>query len=223
MCIKCGVCTDICYTGARESVGKEVTLDQVMTEVERDIPFFDESGGGVTLTGGEPLLQADFAHALLQMCKQKGIHTTLDTCGYVPRDVFDKICAQTDLILYDLKIMDEELHSKYTGVSNDRILQNLIYLSRLGRPVIIRVPLIPGINDDYDNIHRIGSFVSALHNIHSIEVLPYHELGFHKYQQFLKEYTLSGLHTPGEEQVRKVKNIFTDFGLTVTSRNEQYD
>ncbi len=223
ICIRCGTCTDMCYTGARETAGKEMTVDQVMAEIEGDIVFYDESGGGVTLSGGEPLLQVDFARTLLENCKRKEIHTSIDTCGYALWEELRKVCEHTDLILYDLKLMDAEKHREYTGVSNDIVLTNLQNLSRLGHNIIIRIPLIPGVNDDNENIHGIGSFAASLPYINCIEILPYHGLGIHKYQRFLKQFTLSDIQPPSRERISEIINMLTNFGLNVTSRNSQYD
>jgi pyruvate formate lyase activating enzyme len=215
ICIRCGTCTELCYADAREMVGTIMTVDQVMAEIEKDIAFYEESDGGVTLSGGEPLLQPDFAHPILEICKQKGIHTALDTCGFVAWEKLKIVCEHTDLILYDLKLLDEAKHRKYTGVSNDIILTNLENLSRLDHNVLIRLPIIPGMNDDDENIQKIGSFAASLHQKHTIELLPYHELGIHKYHRFLKTNTVSGVRPPSRERIEEVKNILMDFGLTV--------
>jgi pyruvate formate lyase activating enzyme len=223
LCARCGSCTDVCFSEARESVGKEMTVEQVMTILESDHAFYDESGGGVTLSGGEPLMQSGFARALLESCKRKGIHTSIDTCGFAPWEELKKISEYTDLILYDLKLIDDEQHREYTGVSNDIILTNLRNVSVLGHTIIIRMPIIPGINDDDENIYRVGSFAASLPQAHDIELLPYHNLGIHKYQRFSKHYSASDIRSPSRERMLEIKNLLTGLGLTVTLRNEQYD
>lgn len=216
ICIRCGTCTDVCYTAARETVGTIMTVDQVMAEIEKDIPFYEQSGGGVTLSGGEPLLQPDFARLILASCKHKGIHTAIDTCGFVAWEKLKIVCKHTDLILYDLKLMDDEKHRRYTGVSNDIILKNLENLSRLGRTIAIRLPVIPGMNDDDENIRQIGAFAASLHRKHTIELLPYHELGIHKYHRFFKTNSVSDIRPPSRERMSEIKNMLMNFGLTVT-------
>jgi len=219
LCIRCGECAAVCYAEARETVGREMTVDQVIAEIEADYIFYTESGGGVTLSGGEPLLQPRFVYTLLTVCKQKGIHTSIDTCGYALWDDLKIIAEHTDLVLYDLKIMDDKKHREYTGVSNDIILRNLRELSRLGLEIVIRVPLIPGINDDNDNIRSIGSFAASLHGAHAIELLPYHKLGIHKYPRFSKQLQLSGIQSPGPERIAEISDMLTISGLTVMTRN----
>jgi len=215
LCIRCGDCTEVCYAEARETVGKEMSVDQVMAEIESDMAFYDESGGGVTLSGGEPFLQAVFAQSILERCKNKGIHTVVDTCGFAMWEDLEKISGYTDLFLFDLKFLDDEKHREYTGVSNEVILTNLSKLSRPGNAIVIRLPLIPGINDDDDHIHSLGAHAASLQNIQGIELLPYHELGTHKYIRFSKENTLPDIQSPSRERVEEIKNILTGFGLTV--------
>jgi pyruvate formate lyase activating enzyme len=215
-CVRCGACTETCYTEARDMVGKVMTVDEIMDAVESDIPFYTESGGGVTLSGGEPLMQADLARFLLEACQRKGIHTALDTCGYARWDDLEKVSVHADLILYDLKIIDDEKHRRYIGVSNDIILSNLQNLSRMGRTIIIRIPLIPGINDDNENIHRLGAFAASLPFKHSYELLPYHQLGIHKYNRVSRDYQLSATRPPSEDLNEEIMSTLNTYGLTAT-------
>jgi pyruvate formate lyase activating enzyme len=152
-------------------------VDEVMRKVEKDTLFYEESGGGVTLSGGEPLAQPGFCRALLQRCRSLGIKTALDTSGYAPKETLLTIAKFVDLFLYDLKSMDEERHRIYTGVSNTEILRNLKRLDQLGKQIWIRFPLIPGINDDLDHVTQLGEFVTALSSVEAIHVLPYHRGG----------------------------------------------
>ncbi len=177
LCNGCGACVSICPAGARELVGRTVTVDEVMREIEKDLLFYEESGGGITLSGGEPLAQPEFCRALLQRCRSLGIKTALDTSGYAPEETLLTIAKFVDLFLYDIKSMDEERHFAYTGVSNTRILRNLKRLDQLGKRIWIRFPLIPGINDDLDHIAQLGEFVATLPSVEAIHVLPYHRGG----------------------------------------------
>jgi pyruvate formate lyase activating enzyme len=195
-------------------VGKVMTVEDIMNTVESDIPFYKESGGGVTLSGGEPLMQADIARSLLEACQRKGIHTALDTCGYARWVDLEKVSVHADLILYDLKIMNDERHRRYTGVSNDIILSNLQNLSRVGRTIIIRIPLIPGINDDSENIHRLGTFAASLPFKHRYELLSYHQLGIHKYNRVSRDYRLSATRLPSEDLKEEIINTLNTYGLT---------
>jgi pyruvate formate lyase activating enzyme len=212
-CVRCGACVAACYAEARQIVGREMTVPEVMAEIERDVPFYDESGGGVTFSGGEPLLQRDFLLELLRACKARGIHTAVDTCGSAPWEVLDSVREFVDLFLYDLKLIDDTLHRKFTGVSNALILSNLQALSQHGHGIIVRLPLIPGINDDEENLHQIGSFAAALPHLTRIDVLPYHGLGDEKYSRLEKRYSLSETRPPADAQVAEVARILEGFGL----------
>lgn len=180
-CKACGTCIPLCTAEAREWVGFETTSTAVMEIIKRDIPFYEESGGGVTFSGGEPLVQPDFLAELLDLCHHDHIHTVLDTCGYAPREVIEQIAPQVDLFLYDLKILDDNMHQRFTGVSNQIILQNLFHLSDLGSQIIVRIPIVPGINDDRENIERTATYLSGLPNLLRIDILPFHNSGFGKY------------------------------------------
>ncbi len=161
-CDDCGKCAEVCFAGAREMIGREMTIDQLMAEIERDIPFYDQSEGGVTFTGGEPMHQREFLEETLLACKEQQIHTTVDTSGYSSWENFRVIHPSVDLFLYDLKLMDAGKHKKYTSVSNRLILNNLQKLSSVRAHIIVRIPLIPGINDDDENLEVCGSFLAAI-------------------------------------------------------------
>jgi len=214
-CTLCGGCVEACYAEAREIVGQEMTVAQVMAEVERDIPFYDESGGGVTFSGGEPLLQEDFLLALLRACKEKEIHTALDTCGFAPWETLDRIRGYVDLFLYDLKLMDDARHREFTGVSNKLILSNLQALSARGEDIILRLPLIPGMNDDKENIRRTGTFAAALPCLKRVDILPYHRGAVDKYDRLNRVYGLAEIRSPSEERMAEVAQILRGFGLPV--------
>jgi pyruvate formate lyase activating enzyme len=214
-CVRCGACVAACYAEARQIVGREMTVTQVMAEIERDVPFYDESSGGATFSGGEPLLQWDFLLELLRACKARGIHTAVDTCGFAPWEVLDGVREVVDLFLYDLKLMDDARHREFTGVSNALILSNLQALSQRGHDTVVRLPLIPGINDDEENLQKMGSFAAALPSLIRIDILPYHGLGDEKYGRLKKPYNLSETRPPPEEKVAEAVRILEGFGLQV--------
>lgn len=214
-CVVCGACVEACYAEARELVGREMTVAQVMAEIERDVPFYDQSGGGVTFSGGEPLAQLDFLLAALRACKRRGIHTALDTCGFAPWEALDAVRKWVDLFLYDLKLMDDADHRKFTGVSNRVILDNLEALSRRGHDVILRVPIVPGINDDDEHVRQIGRFAATLPCLKRVDVLPYHSIAAEKYHRLGKAYKLSETPLPVDERVAEIAQVWREFGLEV--------
>jgi len=214
-CERCGECTLVCCAEARQVVGREMTVAQVMAEVERDIPFYDESGGGMTLSGGEPITQRDFALALLKACKEREIHTALDTCGFASWDTFERVRSYVDLFLYDLKVVNDARHREFTGVSNSLILANLRALSERGHPILLRMPVIPGVNDDEVNIRQTGEFVAALPCAHSLELLPYHHAAMSKYAGLGQEYPLPDTRPPSEERLGQIAEILRACGVQV--------
>ena len=214
-CTLCGNCVAVCYAEARQIAGREMTVAQVMAEIEQDIPFYDESGGGVTFSGGEPLFQLGFLLALLRACKEKAIHTAVDTCGFVPWETLDDIREHIDLFLYDLKLMDDAKHRKFTGVSNELILDNLQMLSTQGHNIVLRVPIIPGINDDDENIRETGTFAAALPHLNGVDILPYHYAAVEKYKRLSQVYSLPETRPPSEERMAEIAQVLRGFGLHV--------
>ncbi len=214
-CTLCGACVEACYAEARQIVGREMTVAEALAEIEHDAPFYEESGGGVTFSGGEPLLQPDFLRALLRACQARGIHTTVDTCGYAPWEVVDSIRAHVGLFLYDLKLMDDERHRRFTGASNAPILANLEHLSRLGHAIILRIPIVPGINDDAEAIHQMGAFAARLPHLIRVDLLPYHHLGSEKYTRLNRAYPLPETEPPPPERVAEIVRALEAFGLQV--------
>ena len=212
-CKVCGACTEVCPTIAREIVGKYMTVEELLNEVKRDLPFYEESGGGVTVSGGEPLAQPEFLHAFLIICKENSIHTALDTSGYAETEIIKKISKYVDLFLYNIKIMDDERHKLYTGVSNKLVLYNLKVIDSLGKRIWIRFPLIPGVNGDEINIHAMGEFISKLKNVEELDILPYHELGIDKARRLGMEMRI--FEKPSGEMIRNIKEELEDFGLKV--------
>lgn len=206
-CRLCFECVKECHSGAREVVGENATVEKVMEEVEKDIIFYEESGGGVTFSGGEPLLQPGFLHILLEKCKEKEIHTAVDTTGFAKLEDLLRISPKTDLFLYDLKHMDDGEHRKYTGVSNKLILNNLAELSQHHRNIIIRVPVVPGVNDSEENLLETADFVSGLNGVTEIDLLPYHKAGAGKYQRLKKTYALPSAEPPDHKTMARIAEI----------------
>jgi pyruvate formate lyase activating enzyme len=163
-------------------IGREYTVSQVMEEILKDRAFYEESGGGVTFSGGEPLMQLNFLEVLLRCCRSRNLHTAVDTSGAVPYNDIDRIRSHVDLFLYDLKCLDDEVHERLTGVSNRRILDNLRKLAGAGQKMIIRLPLIPGVNDDDKSVRDLGLFVSSLPGSPELEILPFHDTAREKYR-----------------------------------------
>ena len=201
-CDFCGKCALFCPHDAREICGKEYTVDEVFYEIVKDKSFYEASGGGVTFSGGECMLQIDFLEEILKKCKDEGIHTAVDTAGYVSFDKFERILPYTDMFLYDVKIADNEKHKKYVGAPNELIIENLKKLITLGKRVWVRVPVISGINDSIDEILAIKALSSGAEKI---ELLPYHAMGEHKYSALGK--ALTKFEAPSAEKIAKFRTI----------------
>lgn len=214
-CDGCGCCAEVCVAEAREIVGRRTTVAELMEELRRDVVFFDESGGGITISGGEPLAQPAFTRGLLAACRESGIHSILDTCGFATPEVFASVSELADLVLYDLKIMDSQMHERLTGVPNATILSNLRSLAGTGKPVIVRFPLIPGVNDSGSELAALSSFVRSC-GISRLDILAYHGTGAGKYVRL-------GLHSPAgvfveppAARLAEVAGIFRREGVNVS-------
>jgi pyruvate formate lyase activating enzyme len=214
-CDQCGKCAQVCYAGGREMVGSQVTVAEVMSEIERDVPFYDQSGGGVTFTGGEPLAQTEFLKELLLACRQQHIRTAVDTSGYTSWENISALVPLVDLFLYDVKLMDETRHMKFTAVSNKLILNNLRKLSETGAHIIVRLPLIPGINDDAENIELCGATLAKLPTLDAAELIPYHDIGSAKYEALGLKYKLENMKPLTDEQVNQVEETLSNLGINV--------
>lgn len=203
LCRVCGRCAEACYAEAIVMEGREVTAGEVVAEVLKDKPFYDTSSGGVTLSGGEPLLQAGFCAEVMAQCRERGIHTALDTAACVPWGEFEKVLPFTRLILLDLKLADTERHRQATGAGNELILANARRLGTTGIPLMVRIPIVPGWTDDEANLAAIADFARGLPNLDAVELLPYHRFAEAKYQRLGRAYALQG--TPAPEAVRMAR------------------
>ncbi len=213
-CRLCGTCEKVCPADAREIVGRWMTVTEVVAEIEKDIIFFDESAGGVTFSGGEPLMQPEFLASLLTACRERGLHTTVDTCGLAQRETLLRMTPDVDLFLFDLKLMDAERHERYAGVRNDVILENLQTLARSGRQVIVRFPVIPGVNDDGKNLAQMIAFLAPL-GLRRVDLLPYHKIGMDKYHRLKMEYRLNGIEPPSDARMQDLMRSFQREGFEV--------
>ena len=214
-CRHSGVCVRVCQTKAREMAGKMVKVSEVMAEIEKDTVFYDESGGGVTFSGGEPFMQPIFLQNLLEACHERRIHTAIETCGFVDAKTLLNSVPYAELYLYDLKAFDNEIHRKFTGSSNEIILNNLRQLARVHDHIIVRFPLIPGVNDDDSSVRQIGEFVSSLETVKEIDVLPYHKLGVEKYKRLGKVSRMPKVEPPAALRVDETVEKLEGFGLMV--------
>jgi pyruvate formate lyase activating enzyme len=216
LCTRCGSCVDVCPADAREIAGREISVGELIDEIERDRVFFDASGGGVTFSGGEPLAQPEFLIECLRKCGGRGLHTAVDTCGLAPQRALLEIARLADLVLYDLKHMDPERHRTETGVENRLILGNLLAMSGTDVEIWIRLPLIPGFNDDLANIERTGEFLESLPRRHPVIVLPYHNIALGKRMRLQEPVGESPLRVPGVETLDAVVGALAKHRLDVT-------
>ena len=199
-----------------EIIGREVTVDEVIAEVKKDRIFYDESGGGVTFSGGEPLMQPYFLENLLVTSQTLEISTSLDTCGYASWEILTKIKDKVDLFLYDLKMIDDKKHQKYTGVSILPILSNLKKLDSEGKNIIIRFPVITGITETEENINQLVEWITKLEFTKEVNLLPFHKIGFNKYIKLNRENKLLNLNPPSQERLDQLLDIFRSSGFTTT-------
>lgn len=213
-CNLCMECARNCPSGAIEAVGKYLTVGEVIAEIEEDKLFYQNSGGGITISGGEPLLQWEFALDLLKECKVRNLRTSLDTCGYARWDVMEKVLGYVDLVLYDIKDIDSAKHREATGVSNELILSNAEKVSGKVR-TWLRYAVIPSYNDSPSDIKRMARFASSI-PIEKVSLLPYHGLGEQKYERLGRMYPLSGISPPTEEHLKNIAKTFESLGLKVT-------
>ncbi len=213
-CLRCGACATACVSGARELVGRRTTVDEVFGVVERDRPFFEQSGGGVTFSGGEPLAQPAFLIACLEEARRRGIHTCVDTSGFAAPDTLKAVAPLTDLWLFDLKGADAERHQESTGVLLSPILENLRSLDAGGAEIWLRLPLVPGWTDDPATLHAIGSLVSGLRS-RRLHLLPYHQLGASKLARLGGSDRMADVQPPDAAAVMAAGDLLRDYGLDI--------
>lgn len=200
-CVACGKCADACFSGSLEVTGEEKSTEEVIKEVLKDKVFYENSGGGMTLSGGEPMYQFEFTYELLKAAKEEGLHICMETCGFAKEENYKKIAGLVDIFLFDYKLTSPELHKKYTGVSNELILSNLKMLDSLGSKTILRCPIIPTVNDTEEHFSGIAETANSLSNILEINIEPYHPLGNGKTEMLGVDYELKDLTFPSDETV----------------------
>lgn len=215
-CVNCGLCIEKCSPGALKFFGETKNVEDVFTEAEKDVGYYMKSGGGVTVSGGEPMMQVDFVAELFRRCKNIGVETALDTCGYFPTESIDKLAGLVDLVLFDIKLMDRELHKKYTGVYNDLIHTNLNRFLETEAEIFIRIPLIPDITDTRDNLTAIAEYVLSFNRDLHVDLLPFHNYGENKYKMIGMAYTLSEKRRQNNEKLNECLHIFTNRGIDCT-------
>ncbi len=214
-CKLCGRCVDACMTCAREIIGQEMSVGEVMAEVEQDVIFYDESGGGVTLSGGEPLMQPEFLLAVLNQCKRQRIHTAVDTSCYAESKIIEMVGGKANMFLCDIKHMDSEIHKRFTGAGNNLILDNIKLLSEVGKEIIIRIPVIPGFNDEKANIDATGKFTASLPNVIRVDILPFNLGGKEKSARLTAQSEYLQVETPDAEQMNSIAKNLSKYGLEV--------
>ena len=215
LCTLCGKCAEVCPTKAIEMSGKMMSVPEIMEVIEKERIFFDQSGGGVTFSGGEPLIHAKILIELLDDCGKRGIHRAVDTAGHVKTETLLEVARHTDLFLYDLKMMDTGQHEQWTGVKNDLILHNLKALAEAGAHIIIRIPLVGGVNDYEDNIRQTAEFLASLpgKGMEEVHLLPYHAIAQHKYAKLGKEDSFANLEEPGLKSLERAIGLFGEYGI----------
>jgi pyruvate formate lyase activating enzyme len=222
LCRNCFLCSDICPAGAVEKAGQEISAEDLAAKLLQDRIVFEESGGGVTFSGGEPFMQPAFLIRVLKLLKQQGIKTAIETCGYTGWSWLEQAAAVTDLFIYDLKLIDEEQYLKYTGISGNKILGNLKRLVNLNIALQIRMPLIKGINDQEASQKKAAAFLMDL-GIDTIELIPYHNFGEGKYEKISRDYQLKGMPKYSDADLQVVREILKKEGIKTNSEVSRYD
>lgn len=218
LCTACGACAEVCVLNLREIAGRDYTVKELVNELLKDQIFYEESGGGVTFSGGEVMaMDMDYILEAAKELKRQGIPLAIDTCGYVPYERFQKILPYTDVFLYDVKVMDEKLHKKYTGVDNRMILENLVRLAHDGAGICVRIPTVKEVNGNEQNMKEIIAFLQE-HDIHptQINLLPYHDTGSGKYRKLDMAYKGTDLHAPDKEEMETLTDLFINAGFKNT-------
>lgn len=212
-CELCGDCCEVCASESRRLVGYGVTVDQLLKMILRDQILYEESGGGVTFSGGEPLMQAEFLESMLAVCRKERIHTVVDTCGYASSETFDRICSEASMLLFDLKVIDPHRHRKVTGVSNGIILENLESAVQNGKPLVVRIPVVPNVNDDAKSMDEMRRFLKKA-GVRRVDLLAYHQTGQEKYRRLGMECKYQAI-PPTSEQMEMLREQFVQEGFAV--------
>jgi len=214
-CTLCGRCVAVCPNGAWEIIGRKATVGEVMAEIRKDVVFYDQSGGGATFSGGEPLMQPGFLLALLEACREEGIHTAVDTTCYAEPQVLRRVAEAADLFLCDIKHMDSELHEQQTGIGNDRILANTRMLAEAGKRISIRIPIVPGCNSDRTNVERTAKFIQSLQTVRRVDILPYNPGGREKAVRLTGRVDLLAARAPEDGTMTEIAGILQGYGFEV--------
>jgi len=212
-CTNCGKCVEVCYTNALNMAGKVQTVEEVITELEKDSIHYRRSGGGITLSGGEALAQPEFTEQLLMACKAKSWHTAMETTAYASEDTLKRVLPWLDLVLLDIKHMDPYKHKEYIGQTNELILKNVKIIAQSGVKIIVRVPIIPNFNDSIAEIQAIADFARSLKAVNEIHILAYHRLGENKYEYLGYEYLMENVETPNTDTMTRLKKTIEDSGF----------
>ena len=216
-CIGCGACEEACLGDALKLYGKDITLEEAYNVIMEDKSFYDNSGGGATISGGEPMMQADFVAALFKKLRESGVHTAIDTCGYVKFSEYEKVIPYTNMFLYDLKHIDSKKHKAAVGKPNELILENLLKLDNTGIDIEIRIPFVPGINTDEETVRGMAEFMSRCRHITRVKVLPYHSLAGSKYESLDMENTLPKVDSPSDEMLDWAADLISSYGVNAIS------
>lgn len=214
-CDLCGQCVERCPSEAIKMMGRYITVKDLFEEMATDAPFWERSSGGVTLSGGEPLMQPAFVLSFLKLCKDNYVHTVIETALHAPRQIIKDVLCKADEIICDLKIMNDKQHTSLIGVSNKTILGNLSFLLKSGKPVLVRMPLIPSINNDEDNLKAVGAFLSAGGQKVHMELLPYHRMAQSKYDRLKKTYQMKNILPPTQEEMDQAIKELKKFNITM--------
>lgn len=223
-CLACSSCLgdpEKCPGEALETIGRQVSPEELLAEVMRDAPFWRRSGGGVTLSGGEPLMQPGFLFAFLALCKSRHIHTAIETCLFCRRETLEKAMEFLDFIQFDLKAMDSGLHRELTGLGNEGILENARFLLASDKPLLVRIPLVPGCNDGEENLRALGSFLREHRSGVELEILAYHRMGIGRYEDLGREYPLPVTKPPAREELERAERILQEYPIKVTRQGGQ--
>ncbi len=214
-CDLCGQCVERCPSEAIEMMGRYITAKNLFDEMATDAPFWERSSGGITLSGGEPLLQPDFVLSFLNQCKKNYVHTVIETALHAPKKIITEVLCRADEIICDIKIMDEQRHKSFIGVSNKKILDNLSFLLKSGKPVLVRMPLIPTVNNDTDNLRAVGAFLKSHGQAVKMELLPYHRMAESKYERLEKSYQMKNIMPPTQEEMNQAIEELKNFNITM--------